>query len=118
MPTLYHVISCCTLVHMKIVRSGLVFFIGIIMFSALFFLNLRNSVHAQDSSEMIRSYDVSIDVEKSGEILVSEEVYYDFGSNYKHGMYRNIPYLKIVTDPTTGKNDQTLGKKKKFKMDE
>jgi uncharacterized protein (TIGR04222 family) len=41
--------------------------------------------------ESIHRYDVSIRIEPSGSIVVSETIDYDFGSTPKHGIYRDLP---------------------------
>jgi hypothetical protein len=41
--------------------------------------------------ETIRSYDVAIEIEPNGSILVTEAIDYDFGSNQRHGIYRDVP---------------------------
>jgi len=65
------------------------------------FIGLSTHIaHAQEryNREYIHSYDVNIRVEESGEILVTENILYDFGSNSKHGIYRIIPYTKTNDD--------------------
>ena len=42
-------------------------------------------------AENIDSYDITIDIQESGELLVSEKITYNFGSQKKHGIYRDIP---------------------------
>jgi hypothetical protein len=39
----------------------------------------------------ITSFDVEVSVEKNGTIVVVEHIEYDFGSEQKHGIYRDIP---------------------------
>ncbi|MGH2773753.1 MAG: DUF2207 domain-containing protein [Actinomycetota bacterium] len=41
--------------------------------------------------ETIHSYKVDIAVERSGEMVVTEAIDYDFGANQRHGIYRDIP---------------------------
>jgi uncharacterized protein (TIGR04222 family) len=41
--------------------------------------------------ESIHRYDVSIRIEPSGSLLVTETIDYDFGSTPKHGIYRDLP---------------------------
>jgi len=52
------------------------------------------TVHA----EIIRSYDSQITVQKEGTIEVKEKISYDFEYLYKHGIYREIPFLKKNAD--------------------
>lgn len=65
----------------------LIFFCGIFVFSS-------QAVWA----ESITAYDVSIQIEKSGKIHVSEKIDYDFGQEDRHGIFRNIPFTKTNTD--------------------
>lgn len=79
---------------------------SIFLFCSVAFLTLRSVTQAQlevpQLAEIIRSYDVQIDIEQSGEIYVKEQIDYDFGVNEKHGIYRNIPYIKMGIDEETG----------------
>lgn len=45
---------------------------------------------AQASAERITAYDVEIRVEPTGSMLVTETIDYDFGSNNRHGIFREI----------------------------
>jgi hypothetical protein len=51
-------------------------------------------VHA----EVIRGYDVQITIQKDGKIQVKEKIDYDFEYAYKHGIYREIPFIKKNSD--------------------
>ncbi|MFQ5452438.1 MAG: DUF2207 domain-containing protein, partial [Candidatus Paceibacterota bacterium] len=71
------------------------------------FFTLVSTVSAQDSEftgEHIRDYHVDIEVRDTGKISVREEIKYDFGTRSRHGIFRNIPFIK--------KNSES----KKFKM--
>ena len=46
---------------------------------------------AQAGTERITGYDVDIDVEATGSIAVTETIDYDFASNDRHGIYRDVP---------------------------
>ena len=46
---------------------------------------------AQVRSERITAYDVEIRVEATGSMLVTETIDYDFASNERHGIYRDVP---------------------------
>lgn len=46
---------------------------------------------AQFQAERIAAYDVDIQVEDSGSLLITEAIDYDFGSSDRHGIFRNIP---------------------------
>ena len=50
-------------------------------------------VLGQGSSEKIHEFNSTIDIQKSGAIIVKEEIYYDFGYSYRHGIYRDIPQI-------------------------
>lgn len=56
-------------------------------------------------SEKINKFAVDITINKNGSFLVYENIIYDFGLNYKHGIYRDIPIgnlairvLKVVDE--------------------
>jgi uncharacterized membrane protein len=53
----------------------------------------------------IRNFKVNIVINKDGTIDVKETIVYDFGHLYRHGIYREIPFIK------------TNKKGKKFKLD-
>jgi len=67
----------------KIVLFCLVLFI--------LFFRLFNLVKAEES-EIIKEYNVTIDINTDSTINVTEEITYDFGTNERHGIYRDIPY--------------------------
>lgn len=66
-----------------------------LFFIILLFQLLAVSVFAQ---EKINQFKSDISINKDGTINVKEEVDYDFGSEYRHGIYRDIPYLKTNKD--------------------
>ena len=49
------------------------------------------AAHAQGAGERITAYDVDIRVETSGALLITEIIDYDFASNSRHGIFREIP---------------------------
>lgn len=51
------------------------------------------AVFAQES---ILSFDATAQVQEDGSILISEAITYDFGEEYRHGIYREIPLLNVV----------------------
>jgi len=63
-------------------------FYYLICFLVCFFLPL--SVRAED----IRDFTTTIKVEKDSSMTVSENITYDFGSLYRHGIFRTIPITK------------------------
>lgn len=46
---------------------------------------------AAQSGERIPRYQVEIQIERNGDILIVERIVYDFGGNQRHGIYRDIP---------------------------
>ncbi|MGH2572200.1 MAG: DUF2207 domain-containing protein [Actinomycetota bacterium] len=53
-------------------------------------VSLPGAARAQ-GGERIRDYAVRIEIEASGDILVSERIVYDFGPAERHGIFRYIP---------------------------
>lgn len=49
-------------------------------------------------AEIIRGYDAQITIQKDGRIHVREKIDYDFEYLYKHGIYRDIPFVKKNSD--------------------
>ncbi|MEK7511750.1 MAG: DUF2207 domain-containing protein [Patescibacteria group bacterium] len=71
------------------IKKGLLryfFTAGILL---LAFLSFNQTAFA--SAETIDSFDAKITIEKNGAINVSEAIQYNFGSNQKHGVYRDVP---------------------------
>ncbi|MDA0270022.1 MAG: DUF2207 domain-containing protein [Chloroflexi bacterium] len=54
---------------------------------------------AAQTSERILSYDVTIEVERGGMLLIEERIHYDFGSNERRGIFRDIP-IRLRYDDT------------------
>jgi uncharacterized protein (TIGR04222 family) len=46
---------------------------------------------SQSGPERITAYDVTIIVEPSGDLSITEVIDYDFGASERHGIFRNIP---------------------------
>ena len=46
---------------------------------------------AQGSPERIVSYDTAFTIQSDGSVLVNEQIVYDFGSDMRHGIIREIP---------------------------
>jgi uncharacterized membrane protein YgcG len=46
---------------------------------------------AQGFGERITAYDVDIRIESSGDLLITEVIDYDFATNSRHGIFRDIP---------------------------
>ena len=68
--------------------------------------------------ERIKQFDVDITLSKENIAQVKEHIVYDFGANYKHGMYRDIPvdyvdgsdryYLQFTYEGTNDEQGQTV----------
>jgi hypothetical protein len=54
---------------------------------------------AQLSSEHITSYDVDITIASNGELTTVERITYDFGSNERHGIFRDLVRKEKNFDP-------------------
>jgi hypothetical protein len=79
--------------------------IGIVLlFLTFIFPGFISKVQAQDVSEKIRSYDVLLDIQQSGELFVTEKIEYDFGTREAHGIFRDIPYKESGVDEKTQKS--------------
>lgn len=80
--------------------------IAAFVFTLLFFLIPKQSL-AQENW-VIENFDSQIVIEKSGQIAVKETINVDFGTNQKHGIYRDLPYVyenqngNIYTEITVG----------------
>lgn len=68
--------------------------ITIVIFIAVISIISSSPIHA----EVIRGYDAQIAIQKDGKIHVQEKIDYDFEYLYKHGIYRDIPYIKKNSD--------------------
>lgn len=60
----------------------------------LLFLSLVITVRAEE----IKSFDSEININKDGTINVKETINYDFGDIERHGIFRNIPFVKTNQD--------------------
>ncbi len=49
-------------------------------------------------TELIKNFDVNITIQKDVSLLVTEKIFYDFDTNQRHVIFRNIP-LKSVNSP-------------------
>lgn len=72
-----------------------------ILICLLLFFALVFTVNAEE----IKSFDSRVKINKDGTIDVKETIEYDFGELDRHGIFRNIPYIKTNKDG------------KKFKLD-
>ncbi|HET6771623.1 MAG TPA: DUF2207 domain-containing protein, partial [Actinomycetota bacterium] len=64
---------------------------GFLMWAFVALLLLPTSPAAGQGTERILNYSVEIAVESTGDIFVTEVIDYDFGSNERHGIFRDIP---------------------------
>lgn len=66
-----------------------------ILFFLIAFFGFASISWAQDvQGEYIQSFDSNIKINKEGTIDVVEKIVYDFDDLYKHGIYREIPFIK------------------------
>lgn len=78
----------------------------VLLFFVFFFSLFASQVNGQESSgEHIRSFEAVISINKDGTVDVTEKITYDFDDLDRHGIYRDIPFVK------TNKNG------KKFRLD-
>ena len=77
-------------------------FVFLALAVSLVFPNVfRGTVFGQSVSEQgeyIQEYADTIAIEKDGTIQVTERIAYDFGTNYRHGIFRTIPYIKTNSE--------------------
>jgi uncharacterized membrane protein YgcG len=64
---------------------------GLLLVAALVMLPPAHARAQGFVFESIKRYDVQIQIEPSGSMLVTETIDYDFGSVAKHGIFRDIP---------------------------
>ncbi len=53
---------------------------------------------ARAETEVINNFNANITIQKDGSVFVTENIIYNFGSNQKHGIFRDIP-LTAVNGP-------------------
>ena len=54
-------------------------------------LAVPRAASAQTGAERITDYNARIAIQRDGSILVTEQIVYDFGSDQRHGIFREIP---------------------------
>jgi hypothetical protein len=59
-------------------------------------LGLAAPAPAQASAERITSYVVGVVIQRNGVVRIQETITYDFGTDQRHGIFRDIPYLQPV----------------------
>jgi uncharacterized membrane protein len=83
-------------VRNKIIKIIDIAIICIFLFLLSFVFYLYQVVKTE--AEVIKNFDVNITIQKYGSLLVTEKIIYDFGTNQRHEIFRNIP-LKSVNGP-------------------
>ena len=61
------------------------------IFMVMFLFNSSRLVAVILHSEKIRNYEVTVQINKNGTLTVNEVIDYQFGEEFKHGIYRDIP---------------------------
>lgn len=61
------------------------------MFMVVFLFNSSRLDAVILHSEKIRNYEVTVQINKNGTLTVNEVIDYQFGEEFKHGIYRDIP---------------------------
>jgi len=61
------------------------------------------TAEAQFAFEKIDAYDVDIRIESNGDLIITEDIAYDFGSEQRHGIFRDIP-TKLRYDDEQDRN--------------
>ena len=62
------------------------------------FVNNETSSFSEITGEHIKSFDSNITINKDGTIDVKETIVYNFDTLQKHGIYREIPFIKTNED--------------------
>jgi Predicted membrane protein (DUF2207). len=70
-------------------------FFFVLLFFFYFLFSFKISLTQGYSSEKIDTFLTQIKINKDSSILVKESILYDFGSEFKHGIYRTIPVKNI-----------------------
>jgi len=65
----------------------------VIIYILLLFFGFYQVARAE--TEIIKNFDVNINIQKDGTLLVTEKIVYDFGTNQRHGIFRNIPLTSV-----------------------
>ena len=61
------------------------------IFMVMFLFNSNRLTAVILHSEKIRNYEVTVQINKNGTLTVNEVIDYQFGEEFKHGIYRDIP---------------------------
>ena len=72
--------------------------LGVVLAAALAVTALWGSPAFAQTSEVIHSYDVAIEIRADDSIRVTEVIAYDFGSSPHHGIFRDVPTREAYDD--------------------
>lgn len=86
-------------------------FIGCFVIVSLLLIVFGFHQIVRAETEVINNFNTNITIQKDGSIFVNENIIYNFGSNQKHGIFRDIP-LTAVNGPqlnisVSGVSDET-----------
>ena len=87
-------------------KKGIINLLILITFIGSIFIG-QNAVLA-DNTEIIRSFQTNILVKENSDVEIQETIIYDFGSNQKHGIFRQIPFKYPLEDKTLVLNYEVL----------
>ena len=73
-----------------------------------FFFVTKVSAQPTSGMEHIESFKSTINIRQDAIVEVSENIVYDFGNESRHGIYRNIPFIKKNTEGKKYKMDITI----------
>src|SRR2546428_5680283 len=59
--------------------------------AALAVLAARPAPAVAQSGERIVDYNVGVRIDRTGDLLVTEDIDYDFGGAHRHGIFRDLP---------------------------
>ncbi len=76
-------------IRLLLIGSAVVSAIAAVVLATI--LAAPGGASAQTGTEGIISYDTGIAIQRDGSILVTERIVYNFGSNQRHGIIREIP---------------------------
>ena len=83
--------------HLVLLRGAPVRRLGVVL-AALAVTALWGSPALAQTSEVIHSYDVAIEIRADDSIRVTEVIAYDFGSTPHHGIFRDVPTREAYDD--------------------
>jgi len=76
-------------IRLLLIGSAVVSAIAAVVLATI--LAAPGGASAQTGTEGIISYDTGIAIQRDGSILVTERIVYNFGSDQRHGIIREIP---------------------------